>query len=74
MPRGDWASIPIDIRGPSRWEGNDGMRKKKRRLDKGKEARRLARTAAPPPAATKVVPDKRKKAEKHKNKWTEEGE
>jgi len=54
------------------WEMN-GMRKKKNRLDKGKEARRLARSAAAAPAATKVVPDKRKKPEKHK-KWREEGE
>ena len=50
------------------------MRKKKNRLDKGKEARRLARSAAAAPAATKVVPDKRKKPEKHKKKWREEGE
>jgi len=48
--------------------------KKKNRLDKGKEAggwraaqqRRLPRR--------KVVPDKRKKPEKHKKKWREEGE
>jgi hypothetical protein len=52
----------------------NGMRKKKNRLDKGKEARRLARSAAAAPAATKVVPDKRKKPEKHRKKWREEGE
>lgn len=50
------------------------MRKTKKRLDKGKEARRLARSAAAPPAATKVVPDKRKKPEKHKKKWVQEGQ
>jgi hypothetical protein len=50
------------------------MRKKKNRLDKGKEARRLARSAAAAPAGTKVVPDKRKKPEKHKKRWREEGE
>jgi hypothetical protein len=50
------------------------MRKTKKRLDKGREARRLARSAAAPPAATKVVPDKRKKPEKHKKKWVEEGQ
>ena len=50
------------------------MRKKKKRLDKGKEVRRLARSAAAAPAATKVVPDKRKKPDKHKNKWSEEVE
>jgi hypothetical protein len=52
----------------------NGMRKKKNRLDKGKEARRLARSTAAAPAATKVVPDKRKKPEKHRKKWREEGE
>jgi hypothetical protein len=50
------------------------MRKKKKRLDKGKEARRLARSAAAAPAATKVVPDKRKKPEKHRKKWRDEAE
>jgi hypothetical protein len=52
----------------------NGMRKTKKRLDKGTEARRLARSAAAVPAATKVVPDKRKKPEKHRKKWREEGE
>jgi len=47
---------------------------KKKRLNKGKEARRLARAAAATPGATKVVPDKRRKPEKHKKKWAEEGE
>jgi hypothetical protein len=51
-----------------------GMGKTKKRLDKGREARRLARSAAAPPAATKVVPDKRKKPEKHKKKWVQEGQ
>jgi hypothetical protein len=50
------------------------MRQKKKRLDKGREARRLARRAAAAPAATKVVPDKRKKPDKHKMQWTEERE
>jgi hypothetical protein len=52
----------------------NGMRKKKKRLDKGREARRLARSAAAAPAATKVVPDKRKQPEKHKKRWTGEME
>ncbi len=46
------------------------MRKKKR-LDKGTEARRLARNVAAKPSSTRVVEDKRKKPEKHKIKWTE---
>jgi hypothetical protein len=50
------------------------MRKKKKRFDKGKEARRLARSAAAAPAVTKVVPDKRKKPEKHKKTWRDEAE
>lgn len=50
------------------------MKKKKKKLDKGKEARRLARKAAAVPAGTRVIADKRKKAEKHKGKWLEEGD
>jgi hypothetical protein len=45
--------------------------KKKRRLDKGIEARRLARNVAVKPGSTRVVEDKRKKPEKHKAKWTD---
>jgi hypothetical protein len=45
---------------------------KKKRLDKGKEARRRARLAGVPPTSTRVVPDKREKSEKHKKKWTKE--
>jgi hypothetical protein len=51
--------------------GAGEMRKKKKRLDKGIEARRLARNVAAKPGSTRVVDDKRKKAEKHKTKWTE---
>lgn len=42
------------------------MKKKKKRLDKGAEARRLARKAAAKPGSTRVVEDKRKKREKHR--------
>jgi hypothetical protein len=45
--------------------------KKKKKLDKGKEARRLARKAAARPASTKVVQDKRMNPEKHKKRWIE---
>jgi len=48
------------------------MPKKRSRLDKGREARRLARKAAPKPSTTRVVEDKRKKPEKHKKEWTKE--
>ena len=39
---------------------------KKKKLDKGTEARRVARKSGLAPAATRVVPDKRKKQPKHK--------
>ena len=41
-------------------------RRKKKRLDKGVEARRRARRSGLAPSGTRVIPDKRKKAEKHK--------
>jgi hypothetical protein len=47
------------------------MRIKKKRLDKGTEARRLARKAAPKPNATRIVEDKRRKPQKHKEQWLE---
>lgn len=49
------------------------MKKKKRQLDAGKEARRRARKTGVAPAATRVIQDKRKKEEKHKKRWPEEG-
>jgi hypothetical protein len=41
-------------------------RTKKKKLDKGVEARRRARKSGLVAATTRVVPDKRKKPEKHK--------
>jgi hypothetical protein len=38
----------------------------KKKLDKGTEARRLARKSGIAPGSTQVVPDKRKKPLKHK--------
>jgi len=46
-------------------------RRKKRTIDVGKEARRVARKSGLAPAATRVIPDKRKKPEKHKKRWPE---
>jgi hypothetical protein len=43
-------------------------RLRKKKLDKGTEARRLARKSGIVPATTRVVPDKRKKPEKHKKR------
>jgi len=42
------------------------MKKRKRILDKGTEARRAARNSGIVPAVTRVVPDKRKRPPKHK--------
>jgi hypothetical protein len=50
------------------------MEKKKKKLEKGKEARRRARAAGAAPAGTRVIQDKRKKLEKHKRPWMEEGD
>jgi len=46
-------------------------RKKRRAINVGKEARRLARKSGLAPAITRVIPDKRKKPEKHKKRWLE---
>jgi hypothetical protein len=43
-------------------------RSRKKELDKGTEARRLARKIGLAPATTRVIPDKRKKPAKHKGK------
>jgi hypothetical protein len=39
---------------------------RRRKLDKGTEARRVARKSGLAPAATRVIPDKRKKPPRHK--------
>ena len=44
-------------------------KRKKKAIDAGKEARRAARKSGIAPAATRVIPDKRKRAEKHKKEW-----
>ncbi len=41
------------------------MKNRKRKLDKGAEARRVARKSGLAPAATRVIPDKRNKRLKH---------
>ncbi|HEU0038953.1 MAG TPA: hypothetical protein VFR76_06745 [Verrucomicrobiae bacterium] len=47
------------------------MKKRKQILDKGTEARRVARKSGIAPAATRVIPDKRKRPPKHKKQWLE---
>jgi len=44
-------------------------RRKKKAIDVGKEARRVARKSGLAPAATRAIPDKRRRAEKHKKQW-----
>jgi hypothetical protein len=44
-------------------------RRKKKVLDVATEARRAARRSGIAPATTQVIPDKRKRPSKHKNKW-----
>ncbi len=41
------------------------MKSRKKKLDKGTEARRVARKSGLVPAVTRVIPDKRKKPPKH---------
>lgn len=48
------------------------MKKRKKKLDAGKEARRRARKSGLAPGITRVIEDKRTKAEKHKKKWVED--
>jgi hypothetical protein len=47
------------------------MRKKKKVLDRGKEAGRAARQSGIAPAVTRVITDKRKRPPKHKKQWLE---
>jgi hypothetical protein len=49
-----------------------GAMRKKKKLEKGKEARRRARVAGVAPAGTRVIEDKRKKQEKHKRRWLQQ--
>jgi hypothetical protein len=48
------------------------MKRRKKKLDKGTEARRVARNSGIAPAGTRVIPDKRKKPLKHKKDLREE--
>jgi hypothetical protein len=51
------------------------MRKtRKKKFDKGIEARRAARKSGIVPANTRVVEDKRRRPPKHKKKWSEKEE
>ncbi|HEY4979618.1 MAG TPA: hypothetical protein VII25_10665 [Candidatus Acidoferrum sp.] len=44
-------------------------RSRKKKLDKGTEARRLARKVAGTPTTTRIVPDKRKKPAKYRQSF-----
>jgi hypothetical protein len=47
------------------------MKRKKKVIDVGKEARRVARKSGLAPGTTRVIPDKRKRPPKHKKHWLE---
>jgi len=47
------------------------MKRRKKVLDKGTEARRAARNSGIAPAVTRVIPDKRKRPAKHKKRLIE---
>ena len=49
------------------------MKWRKKKLDKGREARRVARKSGIAPAVTRVIPDKRKKPPKHKRDLLQDG-
>jgi hypothetical protein len=46
-------------------------KRRKKKLDVGKEARRAARNSGLAPAVTRVISDKRKRPPKHKGDWLE---
>jgi hypothetical protein len=46
-------------------------KKRKKKFDRGTEARRAARNSGVAPASTRVIEDKRKRAPKHKKKLAE---
>jgi hypothetical protein len=50
------------------------MKRRKDKLDKAVEARRVARKSRLAPGATRVIPDKRKKPAKHKKALLSETE
>ncbi|MGB7438952.1 MAG: hypothetical protein WBR26_17060 [Candidatus Acidiferrum sp.] len=48
------------------------MKRRKKKLDKGTEARRAARKSGLAPAVTRVIADKRQKPPKHKKNFLRE--
>jgi hypothetical protein len=46
-----------------------GVKRRRKTLDKGTEARRVARKSGIKPGATRVIEDKRKRPAKHKKDW-----
>jgi hypothetical protein len=47
------------------------MKRRRKNIDKGVEARRAARKSGLAPAVTRVIPDKRKRPAKHKKQLLE---
>jgi hypothetical protein len=52
-------------------ESSRMKKRRKKKIDKGKEARRAARNSGIAPAVTRVIPDKRKRPPKHKKEFLE---
>ncbi len=50
-----------------------GIGNRQKKINVGKETRRRARKLAGVPPTERIIPDKRRKPEKHKKKWMEEG-
>lgn len=50
-----------------------GKSRRKRKLNSGTEARRIARTLVGQPRPERVIPDKRKKPPKHKKELLDQG-
>ena len=52
-------------------ESSRMKKRRKKKIDKGKEARRAARNSGLAPAGTRIIPDKRKRPPKHKKQLVE---
>jgi hypothetical protein len=60
------------LQGWRKMVGIEAMSRPRKRFSAAKEARRRARVLAGAPPAARVIPDKRRKPPKHKNKIAEE--
>ena len=65
-------STPIRFRQQPEQTMARGIGNRQKKINIGKEARRRARKLAGVPPTERVIPDKRKRPEKHKKKWLED--